>query len=212
TLDWWETSERRQSARARLASGASVSPDDVIMSPDAARRAGLTSTVVFPVGNLAPEGSVIKATAIDPSVVGEGGVFRHRGPARVFADERDAILAVKGGDERISAISPGDIIVLMGNGPSGTGRQETAQMKTALKYLPWGNDVSLITDGRFSGISTGACIGHVGPEALDDGPIGRVRDGDVIEIVIDRAALTGSIDVVEIPREAQTKAECVERL
>ena len=69
TLDWWETSDRRRAARERLASSGAVSPDDVIMSPDAARRAGLTSTVVFPVGNLAPEGSVIKATAIDPSVV-----------------------------------------------------------------------------------------------------------------------------------------------
>jgi putative YjhG/YagF family dehydratase len=208
TLDWWAQSERRARARGRLAAGASVSPSDVIMSPDAARRAGLTSTVVFPVGNLAPDGSVIKATAIDPSVVGEDHVFRHRGPARVFVDERDAILAVKGGDERIAAVREGDIIVLMGNGPSGTGMQETAQITTALKYLPWGKHVSLITDGRFSGISTGACIGHVGPEALDGGPIGRVRDGDVVEIVIDRTLLTGSIDVVEIAGEARTKDEC----
>jgi putative YjhG/YagF family dehydratase len=208
TLDWWASSERRTRARDRLASGASVSPDDVIMSPDAARRAGLTSTVVFPVGNLAPSGSVIKATAIDPTVVGNDQVFRHRGPARVFVDEREAILAVKGGNERVPSIREGDIIVLMGNGPSGTGMQETAQITTALKYLPWGKHVSLITDGRFSGISTGACIGHVGPEALDGGPIGRVRDGDVIEIVIDRAALTGSIDVVEIHDKASTKNEC----
>jgi putative YjhG/YagF family dehydratase len=208
TLDWWASSERRLRARDRLSSGASVSPDDVIMSPDAARRAGVTSTVVFPVGNIAPSGSVIKATAIDASVVGKDQVFRHRGPARVFVDERDAILAVKGGNERVSAIREGDIIVLMGNGPSGTGMQETAQITTALKYLPWGKHVSLITDGRFSGISTGACIGHVGPEALDGGPIGRLRDGDVIEIVIDRASLTGSIDVVEIAGEAHTPEEC----
>jgi putative YjhG/YagF family dehydratase len=208
TLDWWTSSERRLRARDRLSSGASVSPDDVIMSPDAARRAGVTSTVVFPVGNIAPSGSVIKATAIDASVVGKDQIFRHRGPARVFVDERDAILAVKGGNERVSAIREGDIIVLMGNGPSGTGMQETAQITTALKYLPWGKHVSLITDGRFSGISTGACIGHVGPEALDGGPIGRLRDGDVIEIVIDRASLTGSIDVVEIAGEAHTGEEC----
>src|SRR5262245_21799935 len=90
TLDWWESSGRRTRARERLASGASVSPDDVIMSPDAARKAGLTSTVVFPTGNLAPQGSVIKATAIHASVVPDDGVFRHRGPARVFVDERDA--------------------------------------------------------------------------------------------------------------------------
>jgi len=194
TLDWWETSERRSAARARLASAAEVSPDDVVMDPDAARRAGLTSTVVFPVGNLAPEGSVVKATAIDPSVVGEDQVYRHRGPARVFVDEAEAIRAVKGATDR--PVRSGDVMVLIGIGPSGTGMQETAQITIALKYLPWGKEVALLTDGRFSGISTGACIGHVGPEALDGGPIGRVRDDDLIEIVIDRNSLEGSIDLV----------------
>ena len=194
TLDWWEGSERRRAARARLVAGAQVSPDDVIMAPDAARRAGLTSTVVFPVGNLAPEGSVIKATAIDPTVVGTDQVFRHRGPARVFTDEREAIRAVKGLTAR--PIRPGDVIVLIGNGPSGTGMQETAQITFALKYLPWGKQVALVTDGRFSGVSTGACVGHVGPEALQGGPIGRVRDDDLIEIVIDRKELTGSVNLV----------------
>ncbi len=193
SLDWWEASERRRVARARLAAAAAVAPDDVIMDAEGARRRGLTSTVVFPVGNLAPEGSVIKATAIDPSVVGDDGVFRHRGPARVFADERAAIRAVKGGDD---AVKPGDVIVLIGNGPTGTGMQETAQITTALRYLPWGKQVALVTDGRFSGISTGACIGHVGPEALQGGPIGRVRDGDEIEIVIDRRSLVGSVNLV----------------
>jgi putative YjhG/YagF family dehydratase len=194
SLDWWEAGERRQQARARLAAGADVAPDDVIMDPDSARRRGLTSTVVFPVGNLAPEGSVIKATAMDPSVVGDDGVYRHRGPARVFADEREAIRAVKGASER--PVRPGDVIVLIGNGPTGTGMQETAQITTALRYLPWGKQVALVTDGRFSGISTGACIGHVGPEALQGGPIGRLRDDDVIEIVVDRASLTGSVRLV----------------
>jgi len=197
SLDWWESSERRAASRERLGAG-TISPADVIMSPDAARAAGLTSTVVFPVGSLAPEGAVIKATAIDPSVVGDDGVYRHRGPARVFVDERDAIRAVKGGDATTAAIKAGDVIVLIGNGPTGTGMQETAQITTALRYLPWGKHVALLTDGRFSGISTGACIGHIGPEALQDGPIGRVRDGDIIEIVIDRRALTGSIELVEV--------------
>ena len=196
TLDWWESSERRQRARARLAGGGQVSPDDVIMSPDAARKAGLTSTVVFPVGNLAPEGSVIKATAIDASVVGDDQVFRHRGPARVFVDEHDAIGAMKGVGERL--IEAGDVIVLIGNGPSGTGMQETAQITTALRYLPWGKHVGLVTDGRFSGFSTGACIGHVGPEALAGGPIGKVRDGDLIEIVIDRRTLEASVNLVGV--------------
>jgi putative YjhG/YagF family dehydratase len=199
TLDWWESSERRDRARARLAASGRVSPDDVIMNPDAARRAGLTSTVVFPVGNLAPDGSVIKATAIDRSVVADDQTFRHRGPARVFVDERDAIRAVKGtvrDGER--AIQPGDVIVLIGNGPSGTGMQETAQITSALRYLPWGKHVALVTDGRFSGLSSGACVGHVGPEALVGGPIGKVRDGDLVEIVIDRNALEGSVNLVGV--------------
>jgi dihydroxyacid dehydratase/phosphogluconate dehydratase len=93
-------------------------------------------------------------------------------------------------------VREGDVIVLIGAGPSGTGMQETAQITTALKYLPWGKHVALVTDGRFSGLSTGACIGHVGPEALDDGPIGRLRDDDLIEIVIDRNTLTGTIALV----------------
>jgi len=194
TLDWWESSDRRRAARARLASASAIDPDQVIMAPDAARRAGLTSTVVFPIGNLAPQGSVIKATAIDPSVVGTDRVYRHRGPARVFTDERDAIAAVKGTTDQ--PIREGDVIVLIGAGPSGTGMQETAQITTSLRYLPWGKRVALMTDGRFSGFSTGACIGHIGPEALDDGPIGRVRDDDLIEIVIDLEALTGSVNLV----------------
>ena len=164
------------------------------MAPDAARRAGLTSTVAFALGNLAPQGSVIKATAIDTSVIDADGVYRHRGPARVFTDERDAIQAVKGTSTR--PVREGDVIVLIGTGPSGTGMQETAQITTALRYLPWGKHVALVTDGRFSGLSSGVCIGHVGPEALDEGPIGRVRDNDLIEIVIDRNTLTGTVDLV----------------
>ena len=194
TLDWWESSERRRAARARLAAASAIDPDEVIMAPDAARRAGLTSTVVFPVGNLAPQGSVIKATALDRSVIDDDGVYRHRGPARVFTDERDAIAAIK--HSSAAPVQEGDVIVLMGMGPSGTGMQETAQITTALRYLPWGKHVALVTDGRFSGLSTGACIGHIGPEALDDGPLGRVRDGDLIEIVIDRNTLTGTLNLV----------------
>ena len=209
TLDWWESSERRDTARRRLASGARVSPDDVIMSPDAARWAGLTSTVVFPVGNLAPEGSVIKATAIDPSVVGEDQVYRHRGPARVFTDERDAMRAVKGvNHDGRRAIEAGDVIVLIGNGPSGTGMQETAQITTSLRYLPWGKHVALVTDGRFSGFSSGACIGHVGPEALAGGPLGKVRDDDIIEIVIDRSTLEGSVSLVGVDGKDLLPDEC----
>jgi len=206
TLDWWESSDRRRAARARLASAAAIDPDDVIMAPDAARRAGLTSTVVFALGNLAPQGSVIKATAIDPSVVDADGVYRRRGPARVFTDEHEAIQAVKGATP--APVQAGDIIVLIGMGPSGTGMQETAQITTALRYLPWGKHVALVTDGRFSGFSSGACIGHVGPEALDDGPIGRVRDGDLIEIEIDRNTLSGRLNLVGAEGVALDAAAC----
>jgi len=166
-----------------------VDPDDVIASPDSARRRGMTSTICFPHGNLAPQGSVIKSTAIDPSVVGADGVYRMRGPARVFVTEADAIAAIK--EKRILA---GDVLVLIGRGPMGAGMEETYQLTGALKYLPHGKHVAVVTDARFSGVSTGACIGHVSPEALAGGPIGKLRDGDPIEIVVDRGALTGSLD------------------
>lgn len=193
-LTAWERSERRKRLRERLLVEDGVDPDDVIMSPQRARERGLTSTVTFPVGNLAPEGSVIKSTAIDPSVVDPDGVYRKIGPARVFTSERAAIAAVKGLSDR--PIRPGDIIVLIGRGPMGSGMEEVYQLTAALRHLPWGKEVALITDARFSGVSTGACIGHVGPEALAGGPIGRVREGDTIQIIIDRVRLTGSIDLI----------------
>ncbi|MCE5309747.1 MAG: YjhG/YagF family D-xylonate dehydratase [Acidobacteriales bacterium] len=189
-LDEWEDSERRAKLRATLKERNGIDPDDVIFSPDEARRRGITSTVCFPTGNLAPEGSVVKCTAIDPSVVDADGVYRKRGPARVFTTEAAAIEAVKAGE-----LQPGDILVLAGRGPMGTGMEETFQLTSALKYLSYGKQIALITDARFSGVSTGACIGHVSPEALADGPIGKLRDGDMIEIVIDRVRLEGSINL-----------------
>ncbi len=209
-LDWWRDSDRRRLARERLARADGVDPEDVIMSADQARGRGLTSTVVFPLGNIAPQGSVIKATAIDPSVVDEEGVYRHRGPARVFTSERDAIRAVKG----LSAdrIRPGDVLVLIGAGPAGTGMEETYQLTSALKFIPWGKQVPIITDARFSGVSTGACIGHVGPEALAGGAIGKLRDGDLIEIEIDRESLTGAVNLVGIGDDALTADAAAELL
>ncbi len=191
-LDEWEGSERRAKLRATLKDRNGIDPDDVIFSPDEARRRGITSTVCFPIGNLAPEGSVVKCTAIDPSVVDTDGVYRKRGPARVFTTEAAAIEAVKAGE-----IQPGDILVLNGRGPLGTGMEETFQLTSALKYLSYGKQIALITDARFSGVSTGACIGHVSPEALAGGPIGKLRDGDMIEIVIDRVRLEGRINLAE---------------
>jgi xylonate dehydratase len=196
-LDWWEESDRRREARNRLKSSDGVDPDKVIMSADAARAAGLTSTVLFPAGNIAPEGSVVKATSIDPSIVGADGVYRHRGPARVFVSETDAIAAIKGqGGPATLPVKADDVVVLIGAGPLGTGMEETYQLTSALKFIPWGKTVPIVTDARFSGVSTGACIGHVGPEALAGGPIGKLIDGDVIEVVIDRNTLEGRVNLV----------------
>ncbi len=194
-LDRWRNSDRRQVCRERLLHSDGIDPDDVIMPPAKARLRGLTSTVCFPEGNLCPEGSVIKATSIDPSVVGDDGVYRHRGRARVFTTERGAIAAIK--NQNGPPISEGDCIVLIGRGPIGCGMEETYQITSALKYLAFGKQVALVTDARFSGVSTGACIGHVGPEALAGGPIGRVRDGDIIEITIDRNSLDGHVNLVQ---------------
>jgi putative YjhG/YagF family dehydratase len=193
-LDWWETSERREAVRALLRSGDAIEPDYVIMDADTARKRGLTSTVIFPSGNLAPQGSVVKSTSIDPSLVDENDIYHHTGPARVFTTERAAIAAVKGLTQ--PAVKPGDVVVLIGLGPMGTGMVETAQITSALKYLDWGKHVALLTDGRFSGFSTGACIGHIGPEALAGGPLGKLRDGDIIEIRLDRRQLTGEIRLI----------------
>ena len=193
-LDWWEHSERRVRLRELLRESDGIDPDDVIMSPKQAKKRGLTSTVTFPTGNIAPEGAVIKSTAIDPTVIDDDGVFRHTGPAKVFTSEREAIAAIKGRGNQ--TIESGDVIVLMCRGPLGAGMEETYQITSALKYLDFGKHVAVITDARFSGVSTGACIGHVGPEALAGGPIGKLRDGDTIEIVIDCNELTGHIHFV----------------
>jgi putative YjhG/YagF family dehydratase len=190
-LDWWEGCERRQIVRKHLAERDGIDPGEVIMDPDAARAKGLTSTITFCHGNLAPEGSVVKSTAIDPSVVDDDGVYRNTGPARVFTRESSAIEAIKSGSLR-----PGDILVLTCCGPLGSGMEEIYQITSALKHLSFGKQIAVITDARFSGVSTGACIGHVGPEALAGGPIGKLIDGDRVRIIIDRNKLEGSLDLI----------------
>jgi putative YjhG/YagF family dehydratase len=209
-LDWWQQSQQRQAAKQRLQQATGIDHDQVIMDADAARQAGLTSTMVFPVGNIAPQGSLLKATAIDPSVVGPDGVYRHRGPARIFVSERDAIQAIKGQSDQ--PIRPGDVLVLIGGGPSGTGMEETYQVTSALKFIPWGKTVPVLTDARFSGVSTGACIGHIGPEALAGGPIGKLRDGDVLAIEINRHDLTGRINLVGTASESLSPSQAAELL
>jgi putative YjhG/YagF family dehydratase len=190
-LDWWEKSERRLRFRELLRQLDSAEADDVILPPNRARMRGLNRTLVFPRGNLAPEGSVVKVAAIDPTVVNADGVYRKEGPARVFVNEKDAMLAIKQG-----GIKAGDVLVLTGIGPLGTGMEETYQVTGALKHLSFGNQVALLTDARFSGVSTGACIGHVGPEGLAGGPIGKILEGDTIRVHIDLNRNVGSIDLV----------------
>jgi putative YjhG/YagF family dehydratase len=190
-LDWWEYSGRRATLKRRLREVDGVDADDVILSPNRARERGLTSTVCFPVGNLAPEGSVIKCTSIDPSLIDEENCYRHEGPAKVFVTETEAIAAIKRGE-----IGHGDVLVLMCAGPLGAGMQEIYQITSALKALPFCKHVAVLTDARFSGVSTGACIGHISPEALAGGPLGGVRDGDWIEIAVDRNALKGTVNLV----------------
>ena len=206
-LDWWETSERRSRLRRKLRELDNIEANDVILSPDTARLRGLTSTVCFPHGNLAPEGSVVKSTSIDPSVVDADGVYRKRGPARVFVREHDAITAIKS-----QTIEEGDVIVLICRGPMGSGMEETYQITSALKHLPFGRHVAVLTDARFSGVSTGACVGHVSPEALAGGPVGKLRDGDLIEIVVDRNKLEGSVNFIGEGHERFSAKEGVERL
>jgi putative YjhG/YagF family dehydratase len=193
-LEWWQSSDRRKRLRDHLFTKDRVDPDTVIMSPTAAKARGLTSTVTFPRGNLCPDGSVIKSTAIDASVVDDDGVYRKTGPAKVFTTEKAAIAAIKGqGDKKVV---PGDVLVLCCRGPLGSGMEETYQVTSALKFLPWGKQVAVLTDARFSGVSTGACIGHVSPEALAGGPIGKLLDGDLIQIQIDRVKLEGTVNLV----------------
>lgn len=190
-LDWWEGSERRRELRRRLKELDGVDADDVISYPERARSRGLSATVCFPVGNLAPEGSVIKSTSIDPALLDPNNVYRHTGPARVYVTEAAAIGAIKTGQ-----VGHGDVIVLICGGPLGAGMQEIYQVTSALKSLPFCKHVAVLTDARFSGVSTGACVGHISPEALAGGPVGKVRDGDVIEIMVDREALVGTVNLV----------------
>jgi dihydroxyacid dehydratase/phosphogluconate dehydratase len=192
-LDAWQRSDRRLRLREQLAQRDGVDADDVIFPPARAEQAGLRGTLAFLTGNLAPEGSVVKATSIDPALV-TNGVYRHVGPARVFTSETSAMAAIKG--QGPGRIEPGHVIVLAGCGPAGTGMEETYQLTSALKHLPWGKQVALVTDARFSGVSTGACIGHVGPEALAGGPLGKLIDDDLVEIHIDARMAEGTLNLV----------------
>ncbi|MDG5787169.1 YjhG/YagF family D-xylonate dehydratase [Evansella sp. AB-P1] len=190
-LNWWENSDRRKLVRQQLIEKDGIDPDNVIMDPEKAKAYGMTATITFPTGNIAPEGAVVKSTSIDSTMLDDKGVYRHKGKVKVFTSEKSAIQAIK-----TDKIVAGDVMALIGCGPSGTGMEETYQLTSALKHLSFGKYVTLITDARFSGVSTGACIGHVGPEALAGGPIGKLRDGDTVEVIIDCKKLHASVHFV----------------
>jgi dihydroxyacid dehydratase/phosphogluconate dehydratase len=137
---------------------------------------------------------VLKSTAIDAAALDADGVYKLVGRARVFTTERAAIAAIK--SRGSDAIQPGDVVVLCCRGPMGAGMEESYQVTAALKYLPHARNVPLLTDARFSGLTTGPCIGHVSPEALAGGPLGKLRDGDRVRVEVDTRRLRGSIDLV----------------
>uniref|UniRef100_UPI004049B9BE YjhG/YagF family D-xylonate dehydratase n=1 Tax=Cephaloticoccus sp. TaxID=1985742 RepID=UPI004049B9BE len=193
-LAWWEKSERRVRLREKLLELDGIDPEQVILTPEKARAAGMTSTVSFLQGNLAPEGALVKSTAIDPTLLDADGVFLHEGPARIFGSENEAIAAIKSRGE--DAIKQGEVLVLLGIGPA-SGMPETYQITSALKYLRKAKGIVLLTDGRFSGVSTGPCIGHISPEAWAGGPLGRLRDGDILRVRIDTRNLEGSVDLTK---------------
>ena len=193
-LAWWEKSERRVRLREKLLELDGIDPEQVILTPEKARAVGMTSTVSFLQGNLAPEGALVKSTAINPALLDAEGVFLHEGPARIFGSENEAITAIKSRGE--DAIKQGEVLVLLGIGPA-SGMPETYQITSALKYLRKAKGIVLLTDGRFSGVSTGPCIGHISPEAWAGGPLGRLRDGDMLRVRIDTRKLEGSVDLTQ---------------
>ena len=150
-------------------------------------------------GNLAPDGSVVKRSAVKEEML------VHEGPARVFNSEEDAIKAIKGGD-----IKPGDVVVIRYEGPKGgPGMREMLNPTSAIAGMGLDDTVALITDGRFSGASRGASIGHVSPEAAVGGPIALIEEGDIIKINIPEYKLEVAVDddVLEERRKNWTPKE-----
>ncbi len=160
-------------------------------------------------GNLAPDSGIVKRSAVAPEML------KHSGPARVFDCEEDAIAAIKGGK-----INSGDVVVIRYEGPKGgPGMREMLNPTSAIMGMGHGSDVALITDGRFSGASRGACIGHVSPEAAVGGPIALVQEGDIIDIDINAYSLSVRVSDEEMaerrknwtPREPKITTGYLER-
>ncbi len=141
-------------------------------------------------GNLAPKGSVVKTAAVSPKML------RHSGPARVYDSEKEAITAIRG-----HAVQPGDVVVIRYEGPKGgPGMPEMLFPTATIAGMGLSECVALITDGRFSGATTGPCVGHVAPEAFEGGPIAILKDGDIIEVDIPKRVLNVKLSAEEIQR------------
>jgi dihydroxy-acid dehydratase len=152
-----------------------LAPEDVILTRDKSKDFGSIAVLK---GNLAPQGAVIKFSAVEP------GMLTHQGPAKVFDREEDALDAIlKGG------VEPGSVIILRYEGPRGSGMPEILATTEALVTIPALSNTAIVTDGRFSGATRGPCIGHVSPEASRGGPIALIADGDLISIDIPNRTL-----------------------
>ena len=216
-LDAWEKCDRRGQLREHLKEKDGVDPDDVIMPIEKARSSGITTTICFPKGNIAKEGSFCKSTAIHPAFCEPDGSYRHLGQVKFFTSEQETMDAIKGIGKR--KVEHGDIVVLAGYGPRGACLPELFQVTGALKQTLQNVDllapdtpkddlealraiclkkkITFLTDGRFSGVSTGACIGNISPEAIDErGFFGRLRDGDWVEVIIPAAGGKATLNMI----------------
>ena len=161
---------------------ACILDDEVIRSKDTAFSKDGGLSILW--GSLAPDGSVVKKGAVDEAMM------VHKGPAKVFSSEEEAIMAIYG-----KKIVAGDVVVIRYEGPKGgPGMREMLSPTSAIMGMGLGDKVALITDGRFSGATRGAAIGHVSPEAAEGGPISLVKDGDLISINIPENRLDLLVD------------------
>jgi dihydroxy-acid dehydratase len=182
-----------------LIKGHRVKDQDVITPVDSPRHASGGLTILK--GNLAPEGCIVKSAAVVPEMM------VHEGPARIFESEEDAVDAILGG-----SIREGDVIVIRYEGPKGSpGMREMLTPTSSIAGMGLDKSVALITDGRFSGATRGASIGHISPEAATFGPIAAVQENDPVEININEKRLTLKIDDREIEKRLQALREKGER-
>jgi len=165
-------------------------PDQKVMR-DTKNALAPTGGVVGLTGNLAPEGAIVKVAGLKHT--------HHRGPARVFDREEDAFAAVERRDYK-----EGDVIVIRYEGPKGGPGMREMLSTTAALYGQGVENIALITDGRFSGATRGLCVGHVGPEAMDGGPIGLLRDGDIIVIDADAGTMNVELSDAEMNSRRQS--------